>query len=187
VQRLPELVQHVVRRIDDVADGPQAGARSGAREPFRARTDRHAADDEPVVARAQRRRPRWSRVTPRARRSAPADARSGTAPRAPGQSPAAAHVEPSAPRDLARHADVRQQVRPVRRDVDDEARVVEADALDERAARLELAVQLQDAVVVAPSPSSRALHSMPWLSSPRIFALRIVTPPGSDAPTGANG
>ena len=37
------------------------------------------------------------------------------------------------------------------------------------------------------SSSSRAEHSMPWLSSPRIFAFLIVTPPGSVAPTVASG
>jgi hypothetical protein len=38
-----------------------------------------------------------------------------------------------------------------------------------------------------PRPSSLALQSIPWLVSPRIFALRIFIPPGRVAPTGAKG
>ena len=89
---------------------------------------------------------------------------------------------------VAGDAEDRQAVGAIGRDLERDERVVEIERLAQRGAgheRRPAARSSPDAS--SASPSSRAEHSMPSESTPRIVARRIVMPPGSVAPSRASG
>ena len=53
MHRLSELVQDVVRRIDDVVDRTRSHRCESLHEPLRTRADRHVADDDAHVTRRE--------------------------------------------------------------------------------------------------------------------------------------
>ena len=146
MDRLAELVEHVVRGIHDVADGSYTDGLESADEPLRARTDLHAPEHRAHVP---------------ARPCIGVDAHldAGGASRALcsfrlrnlgseignlGQMP----LRAGDCRQLAGQPEVGQQIRPVRGDVEHETRVSERHGREKRRSGSGIHAQLENALMV---------------------------------------
>ena len=124
VRRLAELVEHVVARVDDVVDRARPDRLEPLHQPVRARTDLHAADHHAHEPPHELRLGDRARLTSSAlRRVGRRSTAAGTEAPSPFDRGQRERLGCVTRRDLARDAEVREQIRPVRADVDHELRV----------------------------------------------------------------
>ena len=177
VHRLPELVHDVVRDVHDRADRAHAGRDQPALHPLR----RWAVGDAVEPARREA-RVELGLLDP------DADVGRGVVIGLDNGGVRESQRDPGEGGDLACQADHAQGVAPVRLDVDVEHRL--ADQVRQRRAERDTrrrAPRMWMPSASVPRPSSAALHSIPWLTSPRIFVRSMRRSPGSTAPTSAVG
>ncbi len=151
MERLAELVHHVVGHVDDVVDRPRARRNDPLGQPRRRRTDRDAPDDPSRVSRAQSGVHDLHAHEVRGRRT-------GLLRSARGH----AVGRPRDRRDLTRHAHHRQAVGAVRSHLQLEHRVADAVVLGERRAHRGVGGQHQQAARVATHAKlgGRAHHAL---------------------------
>ena len=178
VQRLAQLPHHVVGHVDQVVDRAQAHRAQPLGEPGR----RRACTVSPVMTRAQKRGQRSGAVDLDARRASPrpvSPSFTATCGKRNGRAGERGH--------LARHAHHRERVGPVRRDLDLEDRVVEAEVASTRSAP-------SGASAGSSRMPARARRRCPAPARSRACPRRrrrgssppsIARPPGSVAPGGA--
>ena len=160
VNRLAELVQHVIGRIHHVADGANADGLQTSYQPVGTRTDPHAAHHRSHVA-SRRRIPIDAHANVgsvsltirsyRSRQCRPEILDLGQLPRPRGDRG-----------KLARNAEMREQVGAVGADVDDQTRVPDGHDREQRCARLRHNVELEYALMVIPQAElfCRAQHAV---------------------------
>ena len=146
VRGLSELVQHVVRHVDDVVDRTRTDRSQPVDEPNRTRAHRHAANDDAHEARRERRVFEMQYdATGIARATKPLGCRHGVH----GDVELRQLQRASSDRgDLARQSEMREQVWSVRQNVDHEPRIADGHRLEKGRSGRHVEIELEDAILI---------------------------------------
>ena len=165
VRGLPEFVQHIVGGVHHIVDGPRANGCEALHEPLGARPHLHAANHDAHVAGGELRvfqvhddAARVARATEALRLRDRNVAHTDIGQR---------EYRTSQRGDLASHSEMREQVRAIGQDIDDQSRVANGQRVEERRAGRDVDVELHDAVVLFAKPEfpRRAEHAVGRLSA----------------------
>jgi len=141
MHRLAKTVKHVVRHVDDVADGSSAPGFYARRQPFRAWPDCYALDDSCHVARTSFRiLDDYFEIGECLRLSCP------------GQCCRRMHrtmeLLPSSCSNLTRKPFVREEVGAVRKNIDDDSRIANRHHVEKSVTRLRIHIERENSLVI---------------------------------------